>query len=448
MADTTKFKVIVVGGGPVGLTAAHALSRAGIDFVVLEHRESVVVDVGASLVLWPSGLRVLAQFGLLERLREIGADLRRTVTLTLDAHKYKDSQASRVVNQNHGTYPVIFHRADVVRLLYESLGDADRARVLAGKQVTDVVVAGDGVEARCADGSVHRGSVVLGADGVHSATRRAMRALAVAAGAPTVNDEQPYLTEYRTMWCTFPRPTDLGTGESIEGHGRDVSVQCLASGERSWLFVYERLAAPTRARAAYSAADVEALAARHADLPVSEHLRLRDVFPTRHAAGMANLEEGIVRHWSWGRVVLAGDACHKFTPNQGLGYNNGVQDVAALVNELHAVLRAGGGAPPPLDALSAAFARYQASRMASLQVDYDNSASFTRMSAWRNWIHHLLDRYILPWIPRFDEFMLTYIMTTTTRNCVVLNFVEGEEPFQGKVPWANAVKPPSIKLNG
>jgi 2-polyprenyl-6-methoxyphenol hydroxylase-like FAD-dependent oxidoreductase len=62
----SNFKVIVVGGGPVGLAAAHALSRAGIDFVVLESRPSIVIDASSNLVLLPMGLRLLGQLGLLE----------------------------------------------------------------------------------------------------------------------------------------------------------------------------------------------------------------------------------------------------------------------------------------------------------------------------------------------------------------------------------------------
>lgn len=71
------FKVIVIGGGPVGLVAAHSLSKAGIDFVVLERRPEVFQDVGASLVIFPHNIRVLSQFGLLPKLREIGHEVLR-----------------------------------------------------------------------------------------------------------------------------------------------------------------------------------------------------------------------------------------------------------------------------------------------------------------------------------------------------------------------------------
>lgn len=70
-----KFRVIVVGGGPVGLTASHALSRAGIDFVLLESRPTIVVNEGASLVLLPSGQRMLAQLGLLDEVNCLSTPL-------------------------------------------------------------------------------------------------------------------------------------------------------------------------------------------------------------------------------------------------------------------------------------------------------------------------------------------------------------------------------------
>lgn len=92
-----KFKVIIVGGGPVGLTAAHVLSRAGIEYVVLERRSSIQIDVGASLALWPQGLRVLSQLGLLERLQELGEEMGRTATVTLEGHKYKETWATETM---------------------------------------------------------------------------------------------------------------------------------------------------------------------------------------------------------------------------------------------------------------------------------------------------------------------------------------------------------------
>ena len=69
------FKAIIIGGGPVGLTAAHAFYRAGIDFVLLERRPEVIVDAGSNLVLLPDGIRTMTQLGIMEALNNVSTPL-------------------------------------------------------------------------------------------------------------------------------------------------------------------------------------------------------------------------------------------------------------------------------------------------------------------------------------------------------------------------------------
>lgn len=71
----TEPKIIVVGGGPVGMTVAHALTRANIDFVLLESRASIVMAAGASLVMSQIGLRALSQFGVLPAIEKVSSPL-------------------------------------------------------------------------------------------------------------------------------------------------------------------------------------------------------------------------------------------------------------------------------------------------------------------------------------------------------------------------------------
>jgi 2-polyprenyl-6-methoxyphenol hydroxylase-like FAD-dependent oxidoreductase len=88
-----RFKAIVVGGGPVGLTAAHALHLAGIDFVVLERRTTLIEDLGASLVLAPHNLRVMHQFGILDNMLAVGHEITRSKTFDLDGNVLNETTA-------------------------------------------------------------------------------------------------------------------------------------------------------------------------------------------------------------------------------------------------------------------------------------------------------------------------------------------------------------------
>jgi 2-polyprenyl-6-methoxyphenol hydroxylase-like FAD-dependent oxidoreductase len=75
MSSTPNFRVIIVGGGPVGLTAAHMFSKAGIDYVLLERRDTVTPQNGSSLAVTPQTLRVYDQLDLLEPTRKVNHPL-------------------------------------------------------------------------------------------------------------------------------------------------------------------------------------------------------------------------------------------------------------------------------------------------------------------------------------------------------------------------------------
>jgi 2-polyprenyl-6-methoxyphenol hydroxylase-like FAD-dependent oxidoreductase len=68
MAEAHPFRVIVGGGGISGLTLANALEKAGIDYILLEARNTITPQVGASIGIFPNGLRIIDQLGCYERI--------------------------------------------------------------------------------------------------------------------------------------------------------------------------------------------------------------------------------------------------------------------------------------------------------------------------------------------------------------------------------------------
>ncbi len=64
-------------------------SQAGIDFVLLERRESIVPTEGAGIVIFPHTLRVLDQLGLLERVRAIGLKFHSTSLVNRRGRHYQ-----------------------------------------------------------------------------------------------------------------------------------------------------------------------------------------------------------------------------------------------------------------------------------------------------------------------------------------------------------------------
>jgi 2-polyprenyl-6-methoxyphenol hydroxylase-like FAD-dependent oxidoreductase len=94
-----KFRVVIVGGGPVGLCLAHTLSLAGIDYVLLERRSTVVEESGFGLALWPHAVRILDQLGLLEEGREMWLPMKDKYNLWPDGSEIGHSDLYEKIEQ-------------------------------------------------------------------------------------------------------------------------------------------------------------------------------------------------------------------------------------------------------------------------------------------------------------------------------------------------------------
>lgn len=138
-------------------------------------------------------------------------------------------------------------------------------------------------------------------------------------------------------------------------------------------------------------------------------------------------------NWSWGgRIVLVGDGVHKFTPSDGLGINNGVQDIVAVCNRLRKLVAHGG--KPSSEDLQKLFDDYCEERRGLLESDLKASAQLTRLHARASVWHWLLARYVMAFSV-VQRIFFSFTMSPSIQIAKMLDFIPTKEVFKGEWKW-------------
>jgi 2-polyprenyl-6-methoxyphenol hydroxylase-like FAD-dependent oxidoreductase len=310
--ETAWPRTLIVGGGIAGLSAAVALRRLGVPVEVAEQTPAFGV-VGSGVTIQANANAVLSALGITlgeDDAVPIGSftviDEKGRPVLYGDAHEIMVDPPS-----------VNVHRADLHRVLLEAAADVP---LRPGVAVTGVTAIGDEVEVAFDDGSSGRWDLVVGADGVHSAVRRALLG---EAGCRTRYSGQ-------TCWRFAIEAPDLVPTTTIEqwAIGRRMGAVPLARGR---IYVYLVASAPPGTPGP-GTSDPAALAERFGG-----HHEVLDKILER-LDGVAIHHGDLVEHvdvsFGAGRVVLIGDAAHAMTPNLGQGAGSAIEDAGALALEL------------------------------------------------------------------------------------------------------------------
>ncbi|KAH0426227.1 FAD binding domain-containing protein [Colletotrichum camelliae] len=399
--DHLRTTAIIVGGGPVGLTAALALTRASIDFILLERRKEVVVEEGSDMTILPMTMRAVDQMNLLEPLSKVWNPVSEISRIDHRGRGIGEFRVFQYLRENTGHYPYVLSRKNLLSTLYQALPKDAQSQIFTNKTITGIHNSPDSVTVSCTDGTKYCGKFIIGADGAYSAVRTSMRNLALDSGMHNVNDVNPFTTTYQALWIRFPteRLPSCKPGSATETHGSGIATQLFVGEKTATAGIYKKLPRPKRTSMRYTEKDEAALVQEFGHLPLLQKtgsdtpICLKDAYEARLGSGLVDLEEGVLQHWSWnGRIVLVGDAAHKFTPSTGSGVNFGMIDSVVLVNHLHTLSKAHREGDNAWDTTSLS----QQERYEDVKAGCQQSSGATAMATWANVGLMLLDQYLLP----------------------------------------------------
>ncbi|PNY24071.1 FAD-dependent urate hydroxylase [Tolypocladium capitatum] len=431
-------RVIVVGAGITGLTAAHTLHKAGIDYVVVEKWADAAPPAGASTGLGPSTLRIFQQLGLLEHLERLADPY-------TDGLSSRDPKGKLIMNmdmwgrfrENHGRDLLMIERRALLETLYDTL--PDKSRVHFNKKIEKIVENTDGVEISFADGTTERGDFVLGADGVHSVVRQAMwdHANTVEPGLITVDEKLAMRATWTCLFGFGPGEPSLGNELGVSSFDGSRCILLSTQPKQSFFFAFWKVQKPWSryTRPTYTEEDTEKAGKSIADLPINDTMVFGELWDKRYRAQLADIEEGILSRWHYGRHVLVGDAAHKVTPNLALGGNLGIESVTVLTNLLRkALVNRQGHGKLTASELKNVFEEYQAQQFPRARATFEVSSAASRAHAWDSLWLKFSSIYITP---RQNPMAFPDLLCEMMRGAPILDFVPVGKWPEGRLKWVN-----------
>ena len=296
--------VVIAGGGPTGLMLAGELALAGVDVVIVERRDSQVVDGSRAGGLLSRSIEVLDQRGIAERF--------------LDAGQVMQGQGYGGIPLDISDFPT---RHNYVLALWQSKFEPILADwvgelgvpILRGREVVGFAQDDTGVDVEISDGQTLRAEYLVGCDGGRSLIRRRTGIDFVGLDPST----SWIIAEVKTTEVPEVGMRPEGGGIGPAGDGESVRAVLIEqrvehSGDPSLDDLREALVA-------IYGTDFGV----HSPSWIS---RFTDM--TRQAASYRE-----------GRVLLAGDAAHVHPPHGGQGLNTGVQDAVNLGWKLAQVVK-------------------------------------------------------------------------------------------------------------
>jgi 3-(3-hydroxy-phenyl)propionate hydroxylase len=329
MTPSSARPILIAGGGPVGLVAALALARQGLEVQVFE-ADSCVNEAPRAATTHPATLDLLSDDGLADDMARVG--------LVAPIFQFWDRPSGQLVAEfDHAVlkddtrhpFVVQCEQFKTAKLLLERLRSLSNVEVRFSHEVIDVSQNADSVsiEVRGPDRvSHHAGAYLIGADGGRSIVRKQC-GIAF----------EGFTWPERFIVFTTPYDFEKNRGYCPRSYFADPGSWCncfkvSADGPPGlWRTVFPTDASQPEADLT---SDVAVQALMQKFFPASEPYEVvhRNLYVTH---------QRVAATFRMGRVLLAGDAAHVNNPIGGMGLNGGIQDAANLCEKLAKVMLEG-----------------------------------------------------------------------------------------------------------
>jgi 2-polyprenyl-6-methoxyphenol hydroxylase-like FAD-dependent oxidoreductase len=309
-------RVLVVGAGVGGLTAAASFARRGVEVLLIERRPAFDI-AGVGLGQPANALRIYDTLGVLDEMLATGFCYDRM--FLFDADRRLIVEHKFLLGDERVPAVCALPRLQLHEIL---LGAAQRAgaQVVLGVTVGEIQQDKDRVYVRFSNGQADSFDLLAGFDGIRSTTRLHLVGRAFA----------PRPSGYGGWRVQAARPDYVRGMEFLQGIGGKTGAMPL-SNDTMYLFHIR----PEAAGANFAGQD-------HAQL-LKERLAQYGGYVTEIAASLDSDSdivyspiEPLMLPWPWfrGRVVLGGDAAHSFAPHLTQGAAMAAEDAFVLVREV------------------------------------------------------------------------------------------------------------------
>ena len=338
-------KVLVVGGGVGGMSAALALARRGVE-VELVDADPHWRAYGAGISVTGLSLRAFADLGILDEVRErgfVGAGIRlRGADGSVMFESPLPPEDAPPVARSGGIMRPVLHE-----IMSRRVREAG-VRVTLGVEVSQLTEDDAAIHVAFPDGREERFDLAIAADGIFSRTRQALFPGAA----------QPQFTGQGCWRIVADRPAEVDRAEMWLGGPVKLGFNPV-SPDKMYAFILEHV--PDNPWFA-----PEEQLAHVADLlrPYGGYVAtVRDSLGEGSLVNYRPLEWVLQpAPWHKGRVVLIGDAVHATTPHMASGAGMAVEDGLVLAEEL-----------ARNDDLGAALAAFTARRFERARMVVENS---------------------------------------------------------------------------